>query len=91
MADRPSHRKPAAELTPDELEQRQRADGTWEEPSSFDDAGAPPSPDVLEQRQRLDGTVDRSAYGDSDEPLTPDMIEQRQEIEDDDADAHPTD
>jgi hypothetical protein len=76
--------EPSSEPTPDQLEQRQRVDGTWE-PSNPIGPGddVPHTPDELEQRQRLDGSFDTR-----DEPagevLTPDMIEQRQLVEDDD-------
>jgi hypothetical protein len=90
VADR-SNPEPSSELTPDELEQRQRADGTWE-PSTTIGAGddVPRTPDEFEQRQRLDGTFDtRDEH--TDEVLTPDMIEQRQLVEHDDDEDRPGD
>jgi hypothetical protein len=91
MAER-SQREPTPELTADELEQRQRADGTWEPSTTTAPIDEPLSPDQLEQRQRLDGSFDDGAHDvEADGPLTPDMIEQRQVIEDDDAEDHPTD
>jgi hypothetical protein len=91
MAER-SRREPTPELTADELEQRQRADGTWEPSTTTTSTDGPLSPDQLEQRQRLDGSFDDGTDDlEVDGPLTPDMIEQRQVIEDDDAEDHPTD
>jgi hypothetical protein len=91
MAER-SRREPTPELSADELEQRQRDEGTWEPATTVTSADEPLSPDQLEQRQRLDGSFDdEDRYEDADGPLTPDMIEQRQVIEDDDAEDHPTD
>jgi hypothetical protein len=76
-----------APLTPDELEQRQRPDGTIDDPDLVDDgaAGDVTTPDELEQRQRLDGAV-VSAEDVPDEPVTPDVLEQRQAVGDDDED-----
>jgi hypothetical protein len=46
-------------LSPDELEQRQRADGTWEETSVVDDdADEPLTPDMIEQRQVVEDDSD---------------------------------
>lgn len=75
----------------DELEQRQRPDGTFEDEPEGDEAAEPLSPDVLEQRRRADGELDPPGAVDaSDEPLTPDMIEQRQVVEEDDEDGRET-
>jgi hypothetical protein len=71
----------------DQLEQRQRPDGSLEEPDTIDDAsGGPLSPDEIEQRQRLDGSVATGTLQSSGEPLDPDELEQRQEVADDDLD-----
>jgi hypothetical protein len=86
VADRTSQREQDAPRTPDELEQRRRADGSLDEPDGFDAASDTPlTPDVLEQRRRADGGFDASDIGDdgSDTPLTPDVLEQRQVVEDD--------
>lgn len=69
------------ELTPDEIEQRQLADGGLESDAEPEEREPPASPDVIEQRQTADGAVE----GDvdpalADEPLTPDEIEQRQPV-----------
>jgi hypothetical protein len=60
VAERSAHRDDAAVgLSPDELEQRQRADGTWEEPSVVDDdSDEPLTPDMIEQRQVVEDDSD---------------------------------
>jgi hypothetical protein len=87
-----SQREPRSELTADEVEQRQRADGTWEEPTITGPDDGPLTPDQIEQRRGLDGSLE-GAPDDlaSDVPLTPDVLEQRQVVEDDGADDHPSD
>jgi hypothetical protein len=55
VADRPSSSDPSIPLTPDELEQRQRADGTFESDSAFDEeVDEPLTPDMIEQRQVIE-------------------------------------
>lgn len=81
-------------LTADEVEQRQRLDGSFEESETVRrDTTEPLPPDVLEQRQRIDGTVDQGGRFDepSDEPLSPDQLEQRERLEDDDEEPWPDD
>jgi hypothetical protein len=52
VPDRPTTPTGGAELTPDELEQRQRADGTFEEDPALEDVPDHPlTPDEIEQRQ----------------------------------------
>lgn len=73
------------EPSPDELEQRQRLDGTYE--TDDDRPGEGLDPDVLEQRRRADGSFDRDELDDvTGEPLDPDVIEQRRGVGDDDDD-----
>lgn len=92
MAERtPERRSPAGrgEPSPDELEQRRRADGAVEEsvqPSVDPDLAD--SPDVLEQRRRADGGTDEAGPVDEDleGPVSPDVIEQRQVVDYDDED-----
>jgi hypothetical protein len=59
LAERSAHRDDPAP-SPDELEQRQRADGTWEEPSVVDDEDVdePLTPDMIEQRQVVEDDSD---------------------------------
>lgn len=78
--------EPDAELTPDEVEQRQRPDGSVDEEPVDETAESPLSPDEIEQRQRPDGGVEghTTVEDPSGEPLTPDEIEQRQRVGDDD-------
>jgi hypothetical protein len=45
--------EPDADVSPDVLEQRQRADGSFTEDDPFDDADHPLSPDEIEQRQEV--------------------------------------
>lgn len=93
MAERPSRegsrREPSTdpEPTADELEQRQRPDGSIEAQEVVDDGSDEPlTPDMIEQRERLDGSLEQpgTVEEESDEPLSPDMIEQRRVVEDDD-------
>jgi hypothetical protein len=86
MAQEREHDEQKPGSTPDEVEQRQRADGTYEEPTSADDTDEPLSPDMLEQRRRYDGTFDEPDEVPDEPPLSPDMIEQRQVVEYDDED-----
>lgn len=84
----------AGELTPDELEQRQRADGTYERDTSVDSGlGEPLDPDEVEQRQGADGTLGDPGLLDdpTDEPLDADEIDQRRVVEDDEDDAPSSD
>jgi hypothetical protein len=56
VSDRPTTPSDGAELTPDELEQRQRADGTFEEDTPLEDLpDRPLTPDEIEQRQVVEG------------------------------------
>lgn len=76
-----------AELSADELEQRQRPDGTFDEPTTVGGSASDPlTPDELEQRQRADGSYEDVGTVDdpSSDPLTPDELEQRGVLEDDD-------
>lgn len=88
MASAPNDRPnpPDAELSPDEVEQRQRPDGSLEEEPVDETAAEPLSPDEIEQRQAPDGTIEghTTILDPSDEPLSPDEIEQRQSVGDDD-------
>lgn len=66
--------------TPDEIEQRQRADGTVEsDRPAPPDEDAPRSPDEIEQRQTDDDEVD-VLEEEPGRPLSPDEIEQRQVV-----------
>lgn len=81
-----------SEATPDEVEQRRRADGSYDlAPPVVDEDGEPVPPDELEQRQLQDGSIAGSSAADDldDAPLTADMIEQRQIVEYDDEDDRP--
>lgn len=74
----------AADLTPDEIEQRQRPDGTVEAAGVADPGlDGPLTPDMVEQRQRADGTVE-DTRDDPDGILSADVLEQRQVVETDD-------
>jgi hypothetical protein len=42
-----------ADVSPDVIEQHQRADGTLVDPSAFDEADRPLTPDELEQRREV--------------------------------------
>lgn len=87
-----NHDNSGGELTPDELEQRQRADGSYEQDATADeDLDRPLTPDEIEQRQDAGGTVgspdpldDRSG-----DHLEPDEIDQRRVVEIDDDDDVP--
>lgn len=87
MAQGPTNRGSLPPLSPDELEQRQRADGTFETPElGADTPGQVADPDVIEQHQRADGRVegDDLVGGDvPDRPLSPDELEQRLVVDDD--------
>lgn len=76
---------PSDSWTPDEIEQRQRLDGTVEQdtPRRREDTDGPLSPDEIEQRQSAthDDEVDLEG---ADHPLTPDEIEQRTVVGGDD-------
>lgn len=81
-----------SDATPDELEQRRRADGSIDESVPLvDEDGEPIPPDELEQRQLQDGTFVGSGTTDhvDDAPLSADMIEQRQIVEYDEEDDRP--
>jgi hypothetical protein len=75
-------------LTPDELEQRQRPDGTIDDTDlvGADAAGDVTSPDELEQRQRPDGAVVTGEDVRGDEVVSADVLEQRQLVGDNDED-----
>lgn len=76
-----------APLTPDELEQRQRPDGTIDDTDLVGaDAADVTTPDELEQRQRPDGAVVTREDVRGDEVVTADVLEQRQAVGDDDED-----
>lgn len=85
MAQRHTDRGSLPPLTADELEQRQRADGSYETDLEAEAPSEAAAPDVIEQRQRADGRVESSdVVGDlPDHPLSPDEIEQRLVVEDD--------
>jgi hypothetical protein len=55
VATSPQDRSPApdADVSPDVLEQRQRADGSFDEDDPFADADHPLTPDEIEQRQEV--------------------------------------
>lgn len=82
-----TEQRDTSELTPDELEQRQRPDGTYEEETAVG-ADGPLDPDEIEQRQDADGTVGSPGTLDeeTDEPLDPDEIDQRRVVESDEDD-----
>ena len=88
MAKRPQPDVPAS---PDALEQRQSADGSFDDAFPVvDEEGEPIEPDALEQRLRDDGTYEPGVFhGVTGEPLTADMIEQLQVVEYDDEDDRP--
>lgn len=80
----------AEPASPDELEQRQRLDGSLDEPSAIAGEEGPLDPDELEQRRRADGSIDDdTARAGADAPRSPDELEQRQVVEEDDRDEHP--
>lgn len=59
MPDRPTDPDATAPLTADELEQRQRADGTFEPPGPIDEVpDRPLTPDEVEQRQIVEDDED---------------------------------
>lgn len=88
-----NERRAGAEPSPDEVEQRQRPDGSVEEPPPPRvDPDLAESPDVLEQRRRADGTFDEEPVDeDLEGPVSPDVLEQRQVVEYDDEDDPRTD
>jgi hypothetical protein len=55
VATSPQDRSPApdADVSPDVLEQRQRADGSYDEDDAFSDVDRPLTPDEIEQRQEV--------------------------------------
>lgn len=54
-----NHDTSGGELSPDELEQRQRADGSYEEDATADeDLDQPLTPDEIEQRQIVEADED---------------------------------
>lgn len=80
----------AEHASPDELEQRQRLDGSLDEPSTIAGEEGPLDPDELEQRRRADGSVDEATEREgADAPRSPDELEQRQVLEEDDREGYP--
>lgn len=79
--------EPDTELTADEVEQRQRPDGSVGDEVDATDEG-PLSADEVEQRQRPDGTLEgrTTVEETSSDPLTPDELDQRRRISEDDED-----
>lgn len=91
MAKRPAPEGANSAKDPDQLEQRQRADGAVEESEAIEELAEELAPDAVEQHQRRDGTVERLGAVDaaSSAPPTPDVLEQHQVIEYDEEDERP--
>lgn len=63
MATAPEDRPTDEDVSPDSLEQRQRADGTFVEDEAYADVDRPLTADEIEQRQEV---VDPDDYDDDD-------------------------